>query len=83
VPSYDPVVIEASEPAWIKILHNNQILFENYIFPDEDLLIKTAGTVDFLTNKPENVVVTFRDQNIVPEFSNNQNIYQFTINTEN
>ncbi|MDD4363040.1 MAG: helix-turn-helix domain-containing protein, partial [Atribacterota bacterium] len=49
VPSYDPVVIEASEPAWIKILHNNQILFENYIFPDEDLLIKTEGTVDLLT----------------------------------
>ena len=48
LPDYEPIEISVTEPVWLKITQNEQILFEGIIISNERILVRTDGLVSLL-----------------------------------
>lgn len=85
LPEYKPIRITTQEPAWIKIIQDDQVIFESVILSEEEIAIKTEGTVSLLTTAASDIRVSYDDQTINPQSSDNHRIvrYQIISNDEN
>ncbi len=85
LPEYEPIRIVAQEPTWVKVMQDDQVLFESLILAAEEITIKSGGTVSLLTTSSDDISVFYEEQTIEPQpFENHRlMLYQIIPNNEN
>jgi len=86
LPEYKPIRVVAQEPAWVKIMDNDdQILFESLILSTEEINIKSEGTVSLFTSSTDNIRVFYDDEEVEAQPTDNYRLmyYQIIANNEN
>lgn len=67
LPDYEPIEISVTEPIWLKITQDEQILFEGIIISNERILVKTDGLVSLITSSPNKMSVIYSGETLEPE----------------
>jgi|GEM_PF-1490383 len=84
LPDYKPIRITAQEPTWVKIMQDDQILFESFILSAEEITIKSVGTISLLTtSSANNISVLYEEQIIEAQPSDNHRLIRYQITTDN
>lgn len=86
LPEYKPIRVVVQEPAWVKIMDNNdQVLFESLIISSEEISIKSEGPVSLLTSSADDISVFYDDEEIEARPTDNYRImyYQIVASNEN
>ena len=83
LPDYKPIRIATQEPTWIKIVQDDQILFESFILSTEEITIKSPGMISLLTTSSNDIDVFYNDQRIEPQPSGNHRLMQYRIVSDN
>ena len=83
LPDYKPIRIATQEPTWIKIVQDDQILFESFILSTEEITIKSPGMISLLTTSSNDIDVFYDDQRIEPQPSGNHRLMQYRIVSDN
>ena len=79
LPEYKPVIITAQEPTWIKVMQNDNILFESVILSTEEIIIKSEGTISLLAADASAINVLYDGQTIEPLPSEHHRLTQYQI----
>jgi cytoskeletal protein RodZ len=86
LPDYKPIRVVVQEPAWVKIMDNNdQVLFESLIISSEEITIKSEGPVSLLTSSADDIRVFYDDEEIEARPTDNYRLmyYQIVASNEN
>ena len=83
LPDYKPIEITTQEPAWIKVVQDDHVLFESVILSEEEISIKTEGAVSLLTTVASDIQVSYDGQTINPQPSDNYRIVRYEILSSN
>ena len=85
LPEYKPIKVVAQEPAWVKIMDDDQILFESLILSTEEIIIKSEGMISLLTSSNDDISVFYGDEEIEAQPTDNYRLmsYQIIANNEN
>ena len=85
LPEYKPIKVVAQEPAWVKIMDDDQILFESLILSTEEIIIKSEGMISLLTSSNDHITVFYGDEEIEAQPTDNYRLmsYQIIANNEN
>jgi len=85
LPEYKTINVIAQEPAWIKVIQNDKILFESLILANENINIHTEGTVSLLSTSSDKLTVYYEDEEITPKTTDIASLltYQIIPHNEN
>lgn len=86
LPEYKPIRVVAQEPAWVKIIDDDdQLLFESLILSTEEITIKSEGMVSLFTSSTDNISVFYDDEEVKAQPTDNYRLmyYQIIANNEN
>ncbi len=86
LPEYKPIRVVAQEPAWVKIIDDDdQLLFESLILSTEEITIKSEGMVSLFTSSTDNISVFYDDEEVEAQPTDNYRLmyYQIIANNEN
>ncbi len=67
LPDYKPIEIIASEPSWVRIIQDNQILFEGVIVSEEKIIVKSDNLISLITSSPNRISVSYNNQILEPQ----------------
>ncbi len=79
LPDYNPIELIASEPCWVKIIQDEQILFEGIITAEEKIVVKSNGLVSLITTSPNRINVSYNGNIIEPQPSDNYRLIAYQI----
>ncbi len=79
LPEYEPIVITTQEPTWIKVIQNDNTLFESVILSSEEITIKSEGTISLLANETSDISVLYDGQIIEPLPSEDHRLTKYQI----
>jgi len=79
IPDYKPIRIAVQEPAWVRIVHDQEILYEDFILSTEEVAIKAEGQVLVSTTSPANISVFYDDVEIEAQASDDYRLVQYQI----
>ncbi len=85
LPEYKPIKIVTQEPTWVRVLQDEEILFESFIFATEEITIKSDEMISLITTITSDIDVFYEEQRIEPQASDNHRLMRFQIipNNEN
>ncbi len=85
IPNYKPITILAQEPAWIKVIHDGEVLYENFLLSTENIDIKVSGQISIVTTSPDDISVIYDDQEVEAQPSDDYRLtrYQIIASNEN
>lgn len=79
IPNYKPITILAHEPAWIKVIHDGETIFEDLLLPTENIAIKVVGQVSVVTASPDDINVFYDDKEVEAQSSDNYRLARYQI----
>jgi cytoskeletal protein RodZ len=79
IPGYKPVKIVTQEPTWVKIVHDEEILYEDFVLSEEEVAIKLEGLVSVITTSSDSISVFYDDIEIEAQPSGNYRLVQYQI----
>ncbi len=79
LPEYKPIIITTQEPTWIKVIQNDNTLFESVILSSEEITIKSEGTISLLASENSNISVLYDGQTIEPLPSEDHRLIEYQI----
>lgn len=83
IPNYMPINILAQEPAWIKVIHDGETVFENFLLSTEDIAIKVVGQVSVVTASPDHISVFYNDKEVETQPSDDYRLARYQIMASN
>jgi cytoskeletal protein RodZ len=85
LPDYKPIKILAQEPAWIKVIHEGKVLYEDFLLSTEDIALKVLGQISIITASPDDIRVIYDDKEIEAQPSDDYRLarYQIIASNEN
>ncbi len=83
LPDYKPIELIAEEPSWIKIIQDDQVLFEGIITSEERIAVKSDSLVSLITTSPNRVNVSYNDNSLEPQPLDNHRLIGYQIMPEN
>lgn len=83
LPDYKPIELIAEEPSWIKIIQDDQVLFEGIITSEERIAVKSDSLVSLITTSPNRVNVLYNDNALEPQPLDNHRLISYQIMPEN
>ncbi len=66
LPDYKPIELVAKEPSWVKIIQNEQVLFEG-IISEEKIIVKSESLISLITTSPNRINVSYNDDILEPQ----------------
>ncbi len=79
LPDFKPIQITAVEPNWIKIMQDDEVLFESIISSSEEIIIRSDGQISVLTNRSDSISVSYDGQIIEPQPSDKDPLVVYQI----
>jgi cytoskeletal protein RodZ len=83
LPDYKPIELIAKEPIWIKIIQDDQILYEGIITAEERITVKSDSLVSLITTSPNHVNVSYNNNILEPQSLDNYRLIGYQIMPEN
>ena len=82
LPDYKPIEIIAKEPSWVKIIQNEQVLFEG-IINEEKIIVKSDNPISLITTSPNQITVLYNGDILEPQSLEAHRLLGYQIFPEN
>ncbi|MDD3655560.1 MAG: helix-turn-helix domain-containing protein [Atribacterota bacterium] len=79
LPDYKPIEIIANDPSWIKIIQNDQVLYEGVIISEDKILVKSDELISLITASPNRITVSYNNNVLEPQPLENYRLISYQI----
>ena len=83
LPDYKPIELVAKEPIWIKIIQDDQVLYEGIITAEESITVKSDSLVSLITTSPNRINVSYNNNTLEPQSLDDHRLIGYQIMPEN
>jgi|LSQX01.2.fsa_nt_gb transcriptional regulator with XRE-family HTH domain len=83
LPEYKPIELIAKEPSWIKIIQDDQVLYEGIVAEEERIIVKSDSLISIITSSPNHINVSYNNDTLEPQSLDNHRLISYQIMPEN
>lgn len=83
LPEYKPIELIAKEPSWIKIIQDDQVLYEGIVAEEEKIIVKSDSLISIITSSPNHINVSYNNDTLEPQSLDNHRLISYQVMPEN